>query len=101
MIGDRSTGTWWAATDEVLLHPVAIKQVKCPRPAPPPPQVSLHQQRLLREARAIAVLSNPNVITVYVVLPLLGGPVILMELLRPSSWPQITSAHGRLSPRSS
>ena len=73
-------GTVWAATDEVLLRRVAIKEIKYP-PGTPAAEVTHLQHRLLREARAVAALSHPNVITVYDVLTTESGPMIVMELL--------------------
>ena len=64
MIGEGAMGTVWAATDEVLLRRVAIKDIKYP-PGTPTAEAAQLQHRLLREARAVAALSHPNVITVY------------------------------------
>jgi serine/threonine protein kinase len=67
MIGEGAMGTVWAATDQVLLRRVAIKDIKYP-PGTPTAEAAQLQHRLLREARAVAALSHPNVITVYDIL---------------------------------
>ena len=98
VIGEGAMGTVWAATDEVLLRRVAIKQIKYPR-GTPANEIRQLQHRLLREARAVAALSHPNVITVYDVLTTETGPMIIMELLRASSLTEIVHQESRLSPR--
>ena len=98
VIGEGSMGTVWAATDEVLLRRVAIKQIKYP-PGTPAVEVTHLQHRLLREARAVAALSHPNVITVYDVLTTESGPMIVMELLRSRPLTEIVRQQGRLSPQ--
>jgi serine/threonine protein kinase len=90
-------GTVWAATDEVLLRRVAIKDIKYP-PGTPTSEVTQLRQRLLREARAVAALSHPNVITVYDVLTTESGPLIVMELLHARSLAEIVRQQGRLTP---
>jgi serine/threonine protein kinase len=59
--------------------------------------VQLHR-RLLREARAVAALSHPNVVTVYDVLTTATGPVIVMELLRARSVADIVGRQRRFTP---
>ena len=54
------------------------------------------EQRTLREARAIAALSNPYVITLFDILTLTSGPVIVMELLQARSLAEILKQVGRL-----
>jgi eukaryotic-like serine/threonine-protein kinase len=97
VIGEGSMGTVWAATDEVLLRRVAIKDIKYP-PGIAAPEVAQLHERLLREARAVAGLSHPNVVTVYDVLTTATGPVIVMELLQAHSVADIVGLHGRLTP---
>jgi serine/threonine protein kinase len=97
MIGEGAMGTVWAATDEVLLRRVAIKDIKYP-PGTPAAEAAQLQHRLLREARAVAALSHPNVITVYDILTTPTGPVIVMELLHARSVAQIVRDQGRLTP---
>jgi serine/threonine protein kinase len=97
MIGEGAMGTVWAATDQVLLRRVAIKDIKYP-PGTPTAEAAQLQHRLLREARAVAALSHPNVITVYDILTTPTGPVIVMELLHARSVAQIVREQGRLTP---
>jgi eukaryotic-like serine/threonine-protein kinase len=96
MIGRGSTGTTWAATDELLRRRVALKKINIPRDMPPADSDQL-QERTLREARAVAALSNPHVVTVYDILPVTDtGPVIVMELLQGRSLAHIIRQLGRL-----
>ena len=97
MIGDGAMGTVWAATDEVLYRRVAIKDIKYP-PGTPTAEAAQLQHRLLREARAVAALSHPNVITVYDILTTPTGPVIVMELLHARSVTEIVREQGSLTP---
>jgi serine/threonine protein kinase len=88
-------GTVWAATDEVLHRQVAIKEIDFPVGIPAAERAQL-EHRTLREARAIAALSNPYVITLFDILTLDNGPVIVMELLRARSLAEILRKVGRL-----
>jgi len=89
-------GTVWAATDEVLHRQVAIKEIDFPVGTPAAERAQL-EHRTLREARAIAALSNPYVITLFDILTLDNGPVIVMELLHARSLAEILRKVGRLS----
>ena len=95
VIGKGSMGTVWAATDEVLHRQVAIKEIDFPVGIPAAERAQL-EHRTLREARAIAALSNPYVITLFDILTLNNGPVIVMELLRARSLAEILRKVGRL-----
>ena len=96
VIGKGSMGTVWAATDEVLQRRVAIKEIDYP-PGMSSDEVRQLQQRTLREARAIGALSNPYVVTLFDILTLETGPVIVMELLRARSLADVIKQVGRLS----
>ena len=97
MIGRGSTGTVWAATDQLLRRRVALKKINLPRGMPA--EAAQLQQRTLREARAAAALSSPHVITVFDILPATPtGPVIVMELLDGQSLAQLIQQRGRLPP---
>src|SRR5664279_4304922 len=97
MIGHGSTGTVWAATDQLLRRRVALKKINLPRGMPA--EAAQLQQRTLREARAAAALSSPHVVTVFDILPATPtGPVIVMELLDGQSLAQLIHRLGRLPP---
>ncbi len=95
VIGKGSMGTVWAATDQVLHRRVAIKEIDFPVGMPRAERADL-EARTMREARAIAALSNPFVITLFDILTLPGGPVIVMELLHARSLSTILKKVGRL-----
>src|ERR1700712_4735469 len=95
VIGKGSMGTVWAATDEVLHRQVAIKEIDFP-PGTPAAERAQLEHRTLREARAIAALSNPYVIPLFDTPPLPNGPVIVMELLYARSLAEILRKVGRL-----
>ena len=95
VIGKGSMGTVWAATDQILHRQVAIKEIDFPVGTPAAERAQL-EHRTLREARAIAALSNPYVITLFDILTLDNGPVIVMELLHSRSLAEILRKVGRL-----
>ena len=96
VLGRGSMGTVWAATDEVLHRPVAIKQVNVP-PGMPTGEVARLRERTMREARAVAALCSPYVVTVFDVLTPDAGPVIVMELFRGRSLADVIRDVGRLT----
>ncbi|MER6085907.1 serine/threonine-protein kinase [Streptomyces sp. NPDC001833] len=85
-LGGGGMGTVWRATDLVLRRSVAVKEV---RPADPgladwdPAAARLLRERVLREARALARVDHPNVVTIHHIVD--GGPGtypwIVMELV--------------------
>jgi serine/threonine protein kinase len=97
-IGRGSMGTVWNAHDEILRRRVAIKEVNFPAGIPAA-EADVLADRTLREARAIAALSHPHVITLFDILTLAGGPVIVMELMIARSLAEILTAHGPLPVR--
>ena len=96
VLGRGAMGTVWAATDEVLQRRVAIKRVTLP-PGLPVGEAAQLRQRALREARAVAALSSPYIITVFDVLTVDGEPVIVMELLPSRSLAEVLGEVGRLT----
>ncbi|MCP3800418.1 serine/threonine protein kinase [Allokutzneria sp. A3M-2-11 16] len=88
-------GTVWAAYDEMLRRQVAVKEVRLP-PGMPPEEADAMRERTLREARAIAVLSHPNVVTLFDVVRHDGEPFVVMELLPSRSLAQLVRKHGPL-----
>ncbi|MEU2335428.1 serine/threonine-protein kinase [Streptomyces sp. NPDC013172] len=85
-LGGGGMGTVWRATDLVLRRSVAVKEV---RPSDPglaeydPGAARLLRERVLREARALARVDHPNVVTIHHIVD--GGPGtypwIVMELV--------------------
>jgi eukaryotic-like serine/threonine-protein kinase len=95
VLGRGATGTVWAAYDEVLRRRVAVKEVP-PPPGMPAPEADALRERTLREARSIAVLSHPNVVTLYDVVQEGGEPFVVMELLPSQSLARIIAERGPL-----
>jgi tetratricopeptide (TPR) repeat protein len=78
LLGRGGMGAVYQAFDPVLERAVALK-VMLPEVAADPE----HKQRFEREARAVARLSHPGVVTVYDLgYHIDGSPYIVMELLR-------------------
>ncbi|NGO80621.1 serine/threonine protein kinase, partial [Streptomyces sp. YC504] len=81
-LGSGGMGTVWRARDTALDREVALKEV---RPVDPAfiERNTVLRERVLREARALARLSHPHVVTIHQILEP-GGyahPWIVMELL--------------------
>jgi len=95
VLGRGATGTVWAAYDEMLRRRVAVKEVP-PPPGMPEPEAHALRERTLREARSIAVLSHPNVVTLYDVVRQDGEPFVVMELLPAQSLAKVINERGPL-----
>ncbi|MGH8894637.1 MAG: serine/threonine-protein kinase, partial [Actinomycetes bacterium] len=96
-IGSGGMGTVWQGTDELLGRQVAVKEVRFPPEVGPQEQQEL-RERTLREARATARLSHPNVVTTYDVVEDDGRPYIVMELLPTRSLSTVLHDDGPLPP---
>ncbi|HEY2763723.1 MAG TPA: protein kinase [Pseudonocardiaceae bacterium] len=97
VLGRGAMGTVWSAHDEVLGRAVAIKEVLLP-PGIPDAEADVLRERSLREARAIAALSHPNVVTLYDVAREEGAPFVVMELVASHSLAQLLR-RGALAPQ--
>ena len=64
IVGNGAMGRVWAAHDVVLHRPVAIKEVDFP-PGMPASEVDQVAERTMREARAVASVSDPHVVTIF------------------------------------
>ncbi|WP_030533903.1 protein kinase domain-containing protein [Prauserella rugosa] len=95
VLGSGSMGTVWVAHDEFLQRQVALKEVRVP-PGVPAEQVAELRERTLREARAIAALSHPNVVVLHDVVREGHDPYVVMELLPSRSLASIVE-HERLT----
>ncbi|MFI8823493.1 protein kinase [Streptomyces sp. NPDC053431] len=85
-LGSGGMGTVWRARDIALHRDVALKEVRPPDPAVEeanPGFAAQLRERAVREARALARLSNPHVVTIHhIVEPPDGShPWIVMELV--------------------
>ncbi|MFE2292830.1 protein kinase [Streptomyces sp. NPDC059452] len=101
-LGSGGMGMVWRAHDEALHRDVALKEVRPPDPALAeydPEGARTLRARVLREARALARLDHPNVVTVHhIVDPGEDGyPWIVMELVAGSSL-QDRLAEGPMDP---
>ncbi|MGA4857130.1 protein kinase domain-containing protein [Streptomyces koyangensis] len=107
-LGSGGMGTVWRARDEVLHREVALKEVRPPDPALTGPEVAATlRERVLREARALARLSHPHVVTIHqivdagpdthpwIVMELVPGESLADRLQRGPLLPQEAAALGR------
>ncbi|KAA0912388.1 serine/threonine-protein kinase, partial [Streptomyces apricus] len=85
-LGGGGMGTVWRATDLALHRSVAVKEVRPPDvdlAEYDPAAARLLRERVLREARALARIDHPNVVTIHHIVD--GGegtyPWIVMELV--------------------
>ncbi|MFI6275011.1 protein kinase [Streptomyces sp. NPDC050988] len=85
-LGGGGMGTVWRATDLVLHRSVAVKEVRPPDAGLAeydPDGARMLRERVLREARALARIDHPNVVTIHHIVD--GGegtyPWIVMELV--------------------
>ncbi|HEX4703423.1 MAG TPA: serine/threonine-protein kinase, partial [Pseudonocardiaceae bacterium] len=75
--------------DEVLHRPVAVKEVQLPL-GMPTAEADEARERTLREARAIAALTHPNVVAVHDVAKQGVEPFVVMELVPGRSLAHLT-----------
>ncbi|MEU6275702.1 serine/threonine-protein kinase, partial [Streptomyces populi] len=94
-LGSGGMGTVWRARDTVLDRNVALKAVH-------PDAEASHalRERVMREARALARLNDPHVVTVHQIIDTHPHPWIVMELVPGRSLQQRLS-EGPLSPAES
>ncbi|MCP2333619.1 serine/threonine protein kinase [Actinoalloteichus caeruleus] len=94
--GKGATGIVWVAYDEFLRRQVALKEVLLPQGVPAP-EADAMRERTMREARANAVLSHPNVVTLYDVVRHEGEPFVVMELVLAHSLAAVLRHHGPIN----
>ncbi|MGW4206681.1 serine/threonine-protein kinase [Lentzea sp. NPDC004789] len=96
VLGQGSMGTVWAAHDEVLGRQVAVKGI-LHTPGMPDNAADELRERTMREARAIAALSHPNLVTLYDVVQHDGDPYVVMELVPSRSLGEVLQEQGCLT----
>jgi eukaryotic-like serine/threonine-protein kinase len=96
-IGVGGMGRVWLARDEVLRREVAVKEVLLPE-TPSEDEAYELRQRTLREARAAARLSHPNVVRVYDVMYADNRPWIVMEYVPSRSLAEVIKSDGPMRP---
>ncbi|MFI6499011.1 serine/threonine-protein kinase [Nonomuraea typhae] len=99
-LGSGGMGTVWRARDLALHRDVALKEVRPPGPADDDPaRAQMMRDRILLEARALARLHHPNVVTVHHIVdsPEYPHPWIVMELV-PGRSLQDRVSQGLLTP---
>lgn len=94
-LGAGGMGRVWLARDELLCRDVAIKEIVLPFGLPEAEREEM-RLRTLREARAAARLSHPNVVQIYDVQSGDEQPWIVMEYVRSRSLLQVIDELGPL-----
>jgi eukaryotic-like serine/threonine-protein kinase len=94
-LGQGGMGRVWLAHDDLLHRDVAIKEIVPPSGLTPVERQEM-RERTLREARAIARLSHPNVVRIFDVLSSDGDPWIVMEYVRGRSLQEMLATDGPL-----
>jgi tRNA A-37 threonylcarbamoyl transferase component Bud32 len=96
-IGQGGMGRVWSARDELLGRDVAVKELVPPAGLTEPELVAL-RERAIREARAIAMLDQPNVVRVFDVIFHRDEPWIVMELVPSRSLYDTVRDDGPMAP---
>lgn len=87
-IGSGGFGTVWLAVDEQLDRTVAIKLAHAPD--------NETEQRMLREARALAAVRHPNCVRVYDIVQDPDGLALVMEYIDGKSLSEVVLGNGLL-----
>jgi serine/threonine protein kinase len=91
-LGRGGMGVVWRGEDQFLGRPVALKELATPPGASP-----VHLERVLREARTAARLTDPGVVTVYDVVSEHGATFIVMELVVAPTLADVIGREGPLA----
>ncbi|WP_322754463.1 serine/threonine-protein kinase [Frankia sp. Cas3] len=96
-IGRGGAGVVWCGEDELLQRPVAIKEILVPLAGTQVERDAI-RARVLREARALARLHSPAIVSVYDVAEEAERHWIVMELVNADSLGEAIRTHGPLPP---
>jgi serine/threonine protein kinase len=96
-LGQGGMGVVWAATDELLARPVAVKEVRLPV-AVDPAERELLRERTLREARAAARLDHPCAVRMFDVCEEDEHAYLVMELVNGRTLSDLLHTDGPLPP---
>src|SRR5215208_6905889 len=91
LLGQGGMGAVYLGRDKTLDRPVAIKVIK-----PDVAASDLIRDRFLQEARSVAKLRHPNIVSVYSAGESQGMLWFAMELVEGQSLRELTEAQGRL-----
>ena len=95
LIGHGGMGRVWRAHDQLLNRKVALKEVLLPVLIDEDEAAAY--QRTLREARTVARLNHPSIVTIYDVAEEDGRLWIVMELVPSGSLEERLAAHGPMT----
>ncbi|GAA1622761.1 hypothetical protein GCM10009733_019260 [Nonomuraea maheshkhaliensis] len=102
-LGSGGMGTVWRARDLALHREVAVKQVSplAPEPVQDAEAFRVLRERVLREARALARISDPHVVTIHHIVEEGTGsyPWLVMELVPGGSLADRLEKRTRLEPQ--
>jgi len=96
-LGHGGMGVVWAATDELLARPVAVKEVRLPV-AVDPAERDLLRERTLREARTAARLDHPCAVRMFDVCEEGDQAYLVMELIEGRTLSDVIRTDGPLTP---
>ncbi|HEU0131417.1 MAG TPA: serine/threonine-protein kinase [Mycobacteriales bacterium] len=96
-VGRGGMGVVWRADDQLLGRHVAVKEVNL-QPGLSAGEREAVQARVLREARAAAMLNHAGAVTVYDVAEEGGQAYIVMELVDAPTLAELVRDHGPLPP---
>src|SRR6476469_1442736 len=96
-LGRGGMGVVWAAQDELLQRPVAVKEVRFPPTIDDEERETL-RQRTMREARTAARLDHPCAVRVFDVCEDDEQPFIVMEQLTGRTLSDLIKKEGPLAP---
>lgn len=97
VVGRGGMGTVWRARDEILGRWVAVKELRFPGGVDEAERRRLIT-RTMREAKAIASIRSPGVVTVYDIVEERSRPWIVMELIEGRSLADVIRGEGPMPP---